>query len=38
MIEKNVNVHKKHVKRLLEIDDASKRVTIMDNRYYTRTF
>jgi len=36
MIEKNVNVHKKHVKRLLEIDDTSKRVTIMDNRYYTR--
>ena len=36
MIEKNVNVNKKHVKRLLEIDDSSKRVTIMDNRYYTR--
>ena len=36
MIEKNVNVNKKHVKRLLEIDDTSKRVTIMDNRYYTR--
>jgi hypothetical protein len=36
MIEKNVNVNKKYVKRLLDIDDASKRVTIMDNRYYTR--
>ena len=36
MIEKNVNINKKSVKRLLEIDDTSKRVTIMDNRYYTR--
>jgi len=36
MIEKNVNINKKNVKRLLEIDDSSKRVTIMDNRYYTR--
>ena len=36
MIEKNVNVHKKSVKRLLEIDDDFKRVTILDNRYYTR--
>ena len=27
---------KKSVKRLLEIDETSKRVTIMDNRYYTR--
>jgi hypothetical protein len=36
MIEKNVNVFKKSVKRLVEIDTESKRVSILDNRYYTR--
>ena len=36
MIEKNVNVFKKSVKRLVEVDTESKRVNILDNRYYTR--
>lgn len=36
MIEKNVNVFKKSVKRLVEVDMESKRVNILDNRYYTR--
>jgi hypothetical protein len=36
MIEKNVNVFKKSVKRLVEVDVKSKRVNILDNRYYTR--
>lgn len=36
MIEKNVNVNKKSVKRLVNIDSESKRVSILDNRYYTR--
>ena len=36
MIEKNVNVYKKSVKRLVEIDTESKRVNILDTRYYTR--
>ena len=33
MIEKNVNVYKKSVKRLVEVDTESKRVNILDNRY-----
>jgi hypothetical protein len=36
MIEKNVNVFKKSVKRLVDVDTESKRVNILDNRYYTR--
>jgi len=36
MIEKNVNIHKKSVKRLVKIDTDSKRVNILDNRYYVR--
>ena len=36
MIEKDVNVFKKKTTRLLEIDQEMKRVTIMDNRYYSR--
>ena len=36
MIEKNVNIHKKHVKRILEADTESKRVNILDNRFYSR--
>jgi len=36
MIEKNINVHKKTIKRLIEIDHESKRVNILDNRYYSR--
>jgi ATP-dependent exoDNAse (exonuclease V) beta subunit len=34
MIEKNVNVYKKSVKRLIEINSESKRINIRDNRYY----
>ena len=36
MIEENVNVFKKKTTRLVEIDQKMKRVTIMDNRYYSR--
>jgi hypothetical protein len=36
MIEKNVNVNKKSVTRLVKIDSESKRVNILDNRYYSR--
>lgn len=36
IMEKNVNVHKKSIKRLVEVDFESKRVNILDNRYYTR--
>ena len=36
MIEKNVNVHKKSVTRILKMDPNSKRVTILDNRFYSR--
>jgi hypothetical protein len=36
MIEKNVNVNKKSVTRLVKIDTESKRVNILDNRYYSR--
>ena len=36
MIEKNVNVYKKSVKRIVTIDQDSKRVNILDTRYYTR--
>lgn len=36
MIEKDVNVFKKKTTRLLDIDQEMKRVTIMDNRYYSR--
>mgnify|MGYP006877623667 CR=1 FL=1 len=34
MIEKNVNVYKKQVTRILNIDPTSKRVNIFDNRFY----
>jgi len=36
MIEKNVNVYKKQVTRILNIDPTSKRVNIFDNRFYSR--
>ena len=36
MIEKNVNVHKKSVTRILSIDPDSKRVNVLDNRFYYR--
>ena len=36
MIEKNVNINKKHVKRILEADVDSKRVNILDSRFYSR--
>ena len=36
MIEKNVNVYKKSVKRIVAVDQDSKRVNILDTRYYTR--
>jgi hypothetical protein len=36
MIEKNVDVNKKSVKRLVDIDFESKRVNILDNRYYSK--
>jgi len=36
MIEKNVHVYKKSVHRILDIDPTSKRVNIMDNRFYSR--
>lgn len=36
MIEKGQSIHKKSVKRLLEIDSNSKRVNVLDNRFYTK--
>jgi hypothetical protein len=36
MIEKNVNIYKKNVTRILEIDSDSKKASILDNRFYTR--
>jgi hypothetical protein len=36
MIEKNVNVNKKSVTRLVKIDSETKRVNILDTRYYTK--
>lgn len=36
MIEKNVNIFKKDIKRIVEIDSESKRVNLLDLRYYTR--
>jgi hypothetical protein len=36
MIEKNVNVYKKSVTRILNIDPTSKRVNINDSRFYSR--
>jgi hypothetical protein len=36
MIEKNVNVYKKSVTRILNVDPTSKRVNINDNRFYSR--
>ena len=36
MIEKNSNIYKKSVTRLLEIDQKSQRVNILDQRFYTR--
>jgi hypothetical protein len=36
MIEKNVNVNKKSVTRILQVDPTSKRVNIADNRFYSR--
>ena len=36
MIEKNVNVYKKSIKRVVAIDQNLKRVNILDTRYYAR--
>ena len=36
MIEKNVNVYKKQVTRILNVDPTSKRVNVFDNRFYSR--
>ena len=36
MIEKNSNIYKKSLNRILEIDPNSKRVQILDQRFYTR--
>jgi len=36
MIEKNVNVYKKNIKRVVAIDQNLKRVNILDTRYYVR--
>ena len=36
MIEKNVNVYKKSIKRVVAIDQNLKRVNILDTRYYVR--
>ena len=36
MIAKDVNIYKKKVTRILDMDPTSKRVTILDNRFYTR--
>jgi hypothetical protein len=36
MIEKNTHIHKKSVKRILEVDPESKQVTFLDTRFYKR--
>jgi hypothetical protein len=36
MIDKNTNVHKKSVKRIMNINQELKRVNILDTRYYTK--
>ena len=36
MIDKNINVHKKSVKRIMNINQELKRVNILDTRYYTK--
>jgi len=36
MIEKNVNVYKKSIKRVVAIDQNLKRVNILDTRYYVK--
>jgi hypothetical protein len=36
MIEKNENVSKKSITRILNVDPNSKRVSVLDNRFYTR--
>lgn len=36
MIDKNVSIHKKSVTRILNVDPTSKRVSINDNRFYSR--
>jgi hypothetical protein len=36
MIEKNENVNKKSITRILNVDPNSKRVSVLDNRFYTR--
>ena len=36
MIEKGQSIHKKNVKRILEVDNDSKQVNFLDNRFYKR--
>lgn len=36
MIEKGQSIHKKSIKRLLEIDEHGKQVNFLDNRFYKR--
>jgi len=36
MIEKGQSVHKKSIKRLVEIDTEGKQVNFLDNRFYKR--
>jgi len=36
MIEKGHSIYKKSIKRLLELDDESKQVNFLDNRFYNR--
>jgi hypothetical protein len=36
MIEKNTYIYKKNVTRILQVDPTSKRINILDNRFYTR--
>lgn len=36
MIEKGHSIHKKSIKRLLEVDHESKQVNFLDNRFYNR--
>jgi ATP-dependent exoDNAse (exonuclease V) beta subunit len=36
MIEKGQSIHKKNIKRLLEIDSESKQINFLDNRFYKR--
>ena len=36
MIEKNTSIHKKSIKRIMNVDQELKRVNILDTRYYTK--